>query len=329
MNTVLCILAAGLGNPPAAPLYCPAPVAAKGEVKAGPALVHTFHLTHSGGPGLLTITRVEAGCGCLRRVLPCEVLRPGESTTLTIEVNTLTQPDGPNRWPIAVSYRHEPPAAPPSTGEIILAISASLSRDVTVSPPQVGFSSTGAASQVLTVKDSRSRPLTVLRATSSSPHLAVEIGRHEPGQPQAVTVKLSADMPPGHRDEYVVLLTDDPDYPEFRVPVRVLKRPAGGVTASPDALALRLAPGQAEASALIQLRANDGKPIALASAESDLPGVTVKYSTGSGPVAVVRVTVTEAAASQPGNCTVRIQLAEPAGQQVLVPVLWTGGKKDR
>ena len=64
----------------------------------------------------------------------------------------------------------------------------------------------------------------------------------------------------------------------------------------------------------------------MAGAESDLPGVQVKFSTGSGAVATLRITVPEAVAAQPGRCTVRVRLSEPAGE-VAIPVSWTGGKK--
>src|SRR5215208_4652196 len=101
MNTLILALAVAVGNPPPAPLGCQTPTAAKGEVRGGPPLTHTFELAHRGPAGTLTITKVEAGCGCLRQVLRGGVLQPGDATTLTIEVNTLTQPDGPNRWRVA------------------------------------------------------------------------------------------------------------------------------------------------------------------------------------------------------------------------------------
>jgi hypothetical protein len=326
MNALLLLAAAGVASPPPAALVCPAPVAAAGDVKAGPPLAHAFELAHRGPAGTLTITTVEAGCGCLRRHLDNPVLQPGQSARLTLEVNTLTQPDGPNRWQAVVGYRLDLPApAPPQTGELVLTVTATLSREVTLSPPQVGFSCTGAASQVLTLTDRRPKPLTVTRAVGSAPHLTAEVGppatSQDGARTQAVTVRLAADAPPGHRDEVVVLQTDDPAYPEFRVPVRVLKREAGGVVASPGEVAVRFAPGQAEVSALVQLRSADGRPVGVAAAESDHPAVTVKWSPGVGPVAAVRVTVA-AAAGPTGACRVRVRLAEPAGQEVVIPVGW-------
>ncbi len=329
MNTLILWSALAVGQPPPAPapmtFHAATPVVAKGDVKAGPPLVHTFDLVHNGA-GTVTITKVEAGCGCLRQTLGAQVLAPGQQTKLSLEVNTLTQPDGPNRWQATVGYKLEAPGAAPQTGELVLQITATLSRDVTVTPPQVAFSTTGEARQVLIVTDKRAKPLTVTKAASSSQHLTVEVaavaGR---AGAYAVEVKLLPSAPTGHRDEIVVLYTDDPAYPELRIPVRVLKRAAGGVTATPEAVTLRLAAGQTEGSALVQLRSPDGKAVSVAAAESDLPGVVVKCSTGSGPVATVRITVPEAVAAQPGRCTVRVRLSEPAGE-VTIPVSWTGKK---
>src|SRR5262245_9231249 len=105
MNTLILLSGLFVGQPstPDQPIqsgfHSPAPTAAKGDVKAGPPLVHAFDLAHSGA-GTVTITKIEAGCGCLRQSLGSNVLKTGEKTQLTLEVNTLTQPDGPNRWQI-------------------------------------------------------------------------------------------------------------------------------------------------------------------------------------------------------------------------------------
>jgi hypothetical protein len=325
MNTLLTILALSAANPPPVPAPCAAPLAARGEVKAGTPLVHTFDLTHSGPAGTLSITRVEASCGCLRQNLTVNRLQPGETARLTIEVNTLTQPDGPNRWQVLVSYALELPAGA-ATGSQLLAISANLTREVTVSPPQVGFSATGEATQVLTIADARPKPLTVVKAVATAPHLSAQVNPPTPGptgaRTQAVTVKLAADAPAGHRDETVVLYTDDPAYPELRIPVRVLKRLPGGVMASPDAVTVRFAPGEDAVSVLVQLRSADGKPVAITGVDNDHPAATVAWAPGAVPVAAVRITVGGPAAAQPGSGTVRVRLAEPAGQEVAIPVTW-------
>jgi hypothetical protein len=337
MNTLIvlsAVSALAFGQPPGsqappAAFYCPTPTAAKGDVKAGPPLVHTFELVNN-GTGTATITKVEAGCGCLRKALGTTTLKPGEKTQLVLEVNTLTQPDGPNRWQVVVSYNTEVTGAAIQAGELLLELNATLSRDISVRPPQVAFSTAGEANQALVVTDRRAKPLSVLKATASSAHLTVEVGPavNAAGQPrmQTIAIKLAGSAPTGHRDEIVVLYTDDPECPELRVPVRVLKRAPGAVTPTPDRVSLRFAPGQTEASALVQLRGAEGKAVKIAGVESDLPGVVVKYSPGADPVATVKVTIPESHSAADGRCTVRIRLSEPAGE-VAIPVSWSAVRK--
>ncbi len=312
------------GQPPAL-LQSPTPVVARGDVKAGPPLAQTFELAHRGAAGALTITKVEAGCGCVRRALSTEVLQPGETARLDVEINTLTQPDGPNRWQVAVGYRLDTPGGP-QTGELLLTLAATLARDVQVSPPQVAFSTTGAAKQTLTITDRRPTPLTVLRAASSSPHLTVAVAPPANGpdgvRRQIVTIALAADAPTGHREETLVLQTGDPAYPEFRVPVRVLKRAAGALVVAPESVAMRLVPGTPEVSALVQLRNPDGTPVRILHVQSDVAGVTARWPDAAAPVTAIRVTV---AAVRPGEARLQVRLADrPPGEVVVIPVTWTG-----
>lgn len=337
MNPMIAFLLAGATpavNPASGPLAAATTAADRGEVRAGPVLAHTFLLTHR-GEGTLRVTGVEGGCGCIRAAVSKADLRPGESADLTVEVNTLTQPDGPNAWRVTVRYQAEPPPAPPAAAgglppprvaESFAAefrLTAKLVREVSVTPPAVAISTTGAAAHTLTVADRRARPLTVTRAVSSAPFLGVAVRPAEvraDGRAQPVELTLSADAPAGHREETVTLYTDDPAYPELRVPVRVSKRAAGAVVVAPEAVALRFASGQAEASAVVVLRSPGGGAVRVAKADCDAPAVRLKWSLGAGPVATVRAT---AAGPGSGQAEIRVLLAEPAGHTITVPVTWS------
>jgi hypothetical protein len=326
MNTLLCLIAANLAAPPSTPLQCPEPLAAKGEVNSGPVLAHTFELSNR-GQGTLTITRVEGSCGCLRQSLSSSVLQPSETAKLTLEVNTLTQPAGPNRWQLTAAYKVVSPGLPDQTGELLLQMTATLKLVVTVTPPQLAFSTSSGATQDLVLHDTRGKPLTILKATTSSPHLvatiAPPIAQPLRGAKQTVAISLSPDFPVGHRDESVLLLTDDPQYAELRIPVRILKRSAGNVVAAPESVAVRFSADETEFSTLVQLRSLDGKPFGVGGVECDHPGVKLKWSTGASALAAIRVTVTEAACGQAGNSTVRVKVADQPGQEVVIPVSWT------
>jgi hypothetical protein len=266
---------------------------------------------------------VEAGCGCVKRTLTSDALKQGESSSLTVEVNTLTQPDGANRWQVLVAYSSGDGGP---AGELVLGVTANLTREVIVSPAQLAFSTTGEAGQAIKILDRRGKSLSIVKASSTSPQLTASIGAKAGGS-QTIEVKLSADAPAGQRDEMLILQTDDPAYPEFRVPVRVFKKAPGQVTAVPQEVSVKLGPGQEEVSALVQLRAPDGKMVRIASAESDFSAASVKHSTEAGPVATLRISVGGVAASLPGSCKVKVRLAEPSGQELVVPVSWSSGMK--
>lgn len=334
MNTLVCTLGLMLAGPPASALDCSESVAAKGEVKTGSALVHSFTLNNR-GMGLLTITRVEASCGCLRRALSRTVLQPGDSATLTLDVNTLTQPAGPNRWQVVVGYRLEKPGSPPEMGEALLQMTATLKQEIAVAPPQLALSTAASANKpvslVIVVTDIRAQPLTVLKAGVTSPHLSVELGVRRQGATgesrQELTITLAADAPAGQWDDVIVLTTNDPGYPDLRVPVRVSKRPAGEVIASPESVAVRFGANSDAIATLVQIRRADGKAVTIASAECDQSVVALKWSTGAAAVGAVRITVSELAAAQSGTAIVRVKLADPAAQSIDIPVRWEGMKK--
>jgi hypothetical protein len=318
-------------TPAAGPLEAAAPSADRGEVRTGPQLVQVFALTHRGDAGTLTVTSVEAGCGCLKQTLSREVLRPGETAQLTLTVNTLTQPPGPNVWRAVVRYRvidpGDGPAPPPvrPDSELELKVSARLIQEVSVTPPMLAVSTTAATTQTVTVIDRRTSPLTVRAATTGSPHLTATVRPAAGTSPrtQAVDVTVTDDYPPGQSDETLVLLTTDPTCPELRVPIRVTKRKPGAVSVTPDAVEVRFARGQAEASALVQFRRPGGGVLRVERVESDHPAVRAKWPTTAGPVATVRVVVDrEKAGGRGGRAEVRVLLADTTGEAVVLPVAW-------
>ena len=87
--------------PAADPLELARPTFDAGEVRAGAPLVRRFPFRNA-GPEPLTITDLQASCGCLTPTLARRTYAPGESGELTLEVNTLSQPEGPVRWRLRV-----------------------------------------------------------------------------------------------------------------------------------------------------------------------------------------------------------------------------------
>ena len=332
MNFILLALALGASDParPTPPLS-PAESAPRdrGTVRSGPSLAETLTLTHRGGPGTVTVTGVEASCGCTAPTVSARRLRPGDATDFAIRVNTLTQPAGVQTWKATLRYRFTPddPQATPHDYDVTLAVKADLVREVGVTPPVLAISTATEARQTLTVTDTRAKPLTVRAASASSPHLTLTV------RPAATTggvtstaveLHVTAGYPAGTAQETITLTTDDPASPELRVPVRIVKRGPDALVPSPELPAVRFNPGQETASTLVQVRGPSRGTLRVEAAECDHPAVAVKFASSSGLVSTLRVVVDRAKADgRPGEALVRVRFAEPPGATLLLPVQWS------
>jgi hypothetical protein len=289
------------------------------ELKAGPTIGFEIALSHT-GTGRIAVTGIDAGCGCVKLAVKEKDLQAGQRTVLTFAVNTLTQPAGANTWTATVKYRHLPDGATDFVEHSLpVRLTANLTREVTATPPSVSLSTTGAANTSVILSDSRAKPFTITGVSASAPYITAT---HEPGEKgkQKIAIAIADSAPAGHTEDWVVLTTDDPEYRFLRIPVRISKRVAGSVSASPAEVDLKFATGQEEASAVVVLRNPDGQAIQIQAAESDHAGVKLAWSKNSSTTATVRMTIP---AGTTGPAEVRVKMTSPAGAAITIPVSWT------
>jgi hypothetical protein len=321
--TPFLLLAALVGADPA-PLAVEAPAVDLGERAANKSLVHVFRLKNA-GVSPLTITDVTGVCGCVRQQLGAKTLKPGEGTELTLGINLLTQPEGPNIWKLAVRYRVD--GDPPTAGEQVVQMAARVKKDVTVEPVALMLSAEREITGALTVLDRRGKPLTVtaVRLGLKDVKAAVKPATDAGGKrSQRIELTMTDACPTGQYADEVCIDTDDPEYRELRIPLRVIKKaPATGVQAVPGSATLRFAKDQAAASALVRLRDADDREVVVEKAESDHPAIVSKWAAGPGTMATLRVTVDLSGARAAGVGVVTVRLKVPAAETILIPVSWT------
>lgn len=307
MNTLLGILAWSLAAPPL--LTADSAKVDRGEVRGGPILKQTFKVTNSGAERVV-IAGLESGCGCLRRSVSKNELKPGETAEVSMDVNTLTQPDGPQTWLLKLKHRPASAAKGDPDEVLELRLTATLAREVSVTPPMISVSTEAAATATIALADKRSSPLAIKKVVSSSPHLVPKFAGS--GGKFTVELAIAADLSAGTHDETIVIHTDDPHYAELQVPARIVKRAKNAVNAYPESLDLEGNRG------IVQFRRSDGKPVRIESAKCEAEGVMVTASTGGESVATIKVTATGAK----GKAEVKVTFAEPAGAERTVPVRW-------
>lgn len=314
------LLAAVLGADPS-PLAVDPPSIDLGELNANKPLVQVFRLKNTGA-GPLTITEVAGGCGCFRQELSAKAIEPGKTVELTIGINLLTQPEGANTWRAVVRYQTES-----GNGERVLQVAAKVKKDVTVEPVALMLLSEKEITGTLTVTDRRGKPLTVTGARVGLKDVRTEVkAATDAGGKRSQKIELTvADAcAPGQYADEIAIDTDDPEYRELRIPVRVIKKAAAtGVQAAPGSVTLRFAKEQTSASSLLRLRDADDRQVVVEKAESDHPAIACKWAPGPGSMATLRVTVDMSKANSAGVGVVTVKVKGPAAETILIPVSWT------
>ncbi len=324
MNAIFFLFAglASAQNP--APLQAIEAVVDHGEVKAGAILSHSFRLKN-GGTSLITIGDVVAGCGCLRPRVSSRMLQPGASAEVKVEINTISQSAGPNTWKVTVHYLHGPEGKT-TEHQLELIQKAKIVREINVEPVALYLSIEKETSHTIVITDRRSKPLTVSEARCSHKHVKVQltaVGVNVKGERiQQVHVTVLDDCPPGFHSDVVQLVTDDPACRELRIPMTVVCKAPGQITATPDQMTLRLAEGQNAASGLIRLRDPDDRTVVVDKMEADHPAVRMKWAAGPGSMATVRVGIELTGERSSGLASVRVHIKEPKPQTLVIPVVW-------
>src|SRR5262249_17577316 len=132
------VLLLSASMPARADLHFPEPRVERGIVRSGVPLAQQFNFVNQ-GPGAVTITDLRARCGCLAPRLEKRTYQSGESGAIFLEVNTLSQPPGPNAWGVDVHYQD---AGQEQIKRLDLLVN--LITEVKVEPARLNFSTTGA-----------------------------------------------------------------------------------------------------------------------------------------------------------------------------------------
>jgi hypothetical protein len=284
---LLCI--AGFGRPALAELRFVQPEVDLGKVLAGKPLKHTFSFVNSGA-NPVEIVEARASCGCLAPVVTQQVCAPGKTGVIRLDINTLSQPAGRNTWRVTVTQR-----SGDQTSENTLSISADLEREIEVQPTAVTLVSESALAHEIVVTDSRERPFKVTEARSTSSRLSVRVAEHSRNADGKhcwkIELRMAGDCSAGRYDEAVMIYTDDPDYPELKVPVTIVKQSAKRLMANPSRVTLLAAIGQAVPSRLVLIRAAENQTVIIDRITVDHPAIVTSWAPGPGNCATVKISV--------------------------------------
>ncbi|GIS58124.1 MAG: hypothetical protein CM1200mP2_03490 [Planctomycetaceae bacterium] len=171
-------------------------------------------------------------CGCLDPKLPKATWEPGERAGFSLRSWPPATP-GPKEYTVRVEYDDGKPGRPccaegePARAETGLSPKALIFYQNTPDP----------ITRPITLSRHHIKRLSVLDVSTSSSIVQAAIGRDRidaNGQRTAEVLVTVGAVPPGKHQAFVEIATDDPDYPEVRVPVLVMG-PAAAKSAARNA----------------------------------------------------------------------------------------------
>jgi len=313
-SVAVCLLLA-LTGAVRADLICDRPEHDAGQLKSGVALVHQFTLVNR-GKETMQLGEPRGSCGCLRPTVSVKTLAPGESTTVRVEIHTVTQSAGPNAWRMLVPY-----SMPSQQGETLLVVRADLTPELTITPASLVIHTDRSLSHSLKLVERRSQPLMVRGVATTSPFVQAKAG--EPEQEggswcRTLTLEVTSGCPEGRHEHALVVHTSDPDCPELKVPFTVVKRAPEAVKASPAEVSWTANAGPLP-SRIVLLSSGSDKPIEIDGVDVSHECLQVRYAAGPGSRATLRI-VCEQPPADGLHGEVRVRVKGPKPGVVSIPV---------
>jgi len=288
-----------------------------GTVYTGKPLSQAFAFVNTGTTPV-TILDAKASCACLKPKFPAGPILPGQQGTVVMEVHTLGQLAGPASWGIQVKYR-----AGAQDGEAKLVLQAQLVAEVTAEPAALQLLVSKALVSKVTIKTHV--PLHVRSVQTSSPHLKAQFGPTFKLNAMSVFHPINLEVlesyPEGRYDEIVSVYTNNPAYPELKIPVSIVKVSRQRVTATPGTVELHGTVGQPVPARIVLLRDAENDKVLVERATADHPALSCTWAAGPGYLATVKVQVDHKKLDHAGvRGTVQVEVSRPTPHTVTIPV---------
>lgn len=289
-----------------------------GKVRAIGNIDHRFkfHVDPAGGAGPHTFYDLRPSCGCMQPTLAKKTVMPGETGEIVLAIHATSQKLGPKQFQLAVDVRDPEPRT------IRLAVDIDFASDVTVQPASLLVYVNGSSNikQTVLVTDSRAKAVKIAQVSASSAKIAPVV--QADGNAARIELDIAGDVPAGRFDERLHVRLDDPDYPEFEVPVTIIRN--GRVRVLPENLRLNLADTTNKPiNRRLIIRDRDGKPVRITDVSCPVPGVQSRWPMKPTPRADVDVIIDPN--HRPGESTeITIHVAEPVPAQLVVPLIIEG-----
>jgi len=285
-----------------------------GEIRAGVPAGCRFAFVN-GGNNAVEVLEARAGCGCLQPRLNQLQFAAGARGEIALDLKTLGQAAGPHTWQLTIVYRDGD-----NVHEQALQVTATVVIEVSVQPASVTLFTEGVVEHSITLTDLRDQPLKILALETTSPHLravAAPLAKNAAGHfTSKIAVHTGSDLPAGRHEEMLIIHTNDAGYPEFKIPVTIVKQAASRIMATPSEVILN-------GLRMVRLRDQQDQAVVIESVSADVPAVVCSWASGPDNQATLRIQLdaTKVRAGET-SATVRVQVSSPVREMITIGVRW-------
>jgi hypothetical protein len=300
-------------------IHCEKSAVNAGVVFTGTKLLQRFVLVNR-GESEVQILEAKASCGCLSPRLDRMRLLPAETGSLELEINTLSQPSGPNTWTVRLRYREGE-----GVQETDLRFSAKLVSEVQVEPAAMVLLADKAAGHEVSVRDTRGSSLKLLDARAGSGKLKTRItalGQDKQGHAAfKIALDVPDEYPEGRHQDVLHIYTDDPKYADLCVPVTIVKASQKRLSALPAEVNLTVPAGQPAPSRIVLIRDREGRPVKIGNLSAADPAIMCRWAEGPNSMATVKIQVNRAlVGGRTLSDAVQVDVISPIRETLTIPV---------
>lgn len=269
----------------------------------------------------LQILELKPGCGCLKPAIEKYYYKPGEKGKITLQVNTLGESAGKQRWYVHVRYRQGI-----KNIQLALQVHADVTTEVTIQPAKVRVIATaGGLTQEIRLTDLRNKHLTIKAVQSSLKFVnaaTTDSGHDELGHwHSTIRLGLCENLPSGEHHGTLHIYTDDSIYGHLQVPIHITRPARNRIRANPGTIKIIGIAGRPLPSRLLAVGDAENEPVEIKKIRADHPAIQCRWAKGPGALATVKIQVDRLKMkSKQIESTIQVYISSPAEEVISIPV---------
>lgn len=240
-----------------------------GRIAGGLVVKHEYVFTNT-GTASLTVSHVQAACGCTALGTWSREVAPGATGTIPIQFNS-------GSFMGAVSKTVTVTCNDPAQPTVYLQLNANIWKPVEIQPMfaviNVSADANGPVSSTVRIAVNQEEPLGVYAPESNLKHFTAELVTNTPGREYNLIIKTVPPMPPGNTQGQITFKTTSTNTPTMSLSALAIVQPA--VVISPAQITLPAQPSAQPQSYVIAIRNNSTAPFTVSNPTSSVGTVAV------------------------------------------------------